>query len=112
MDGEWLMWRHLDGYWEEFEDKGWRMGLVKSAPLPPVFAESGSCRISFCRWDWEKDLGLFELCEMRGEDRLKVALVWGVPTPCEAAELLERFGVEERRTGRGREDMPVLHAGG
>ena len=114
MDGGWRLWRHLDTYWEAFEKQGWRRSKAQNAPLPPIFAESGSCRISLCYWDEGRDQSLFELSETDVSDGRKVTLVWGMPTPCEAGELLASFGVAESEVRGAREHpgdrLPVVYA--
>lgn len=108
------MWRHLDTYWEAFEKRGWWQSEARNVPLPPIFAESGPCRISLCYWDEDRDQALFELSENDASDGRKVTLVWGIPTPCEAGELLASFGVAASEA-RGvhehpRDFLPVVHA--
>lgn len=57
-------------------------------------AEFGPYRIMFRYRDTDTDEGLFEVREMHDGDESKVVLVWGVPTPREAENLLARYGVE------------------
>lgn len=93
MDGDWREWRQLDGFWEKFEEKGWRLDPVKYLNLPPILAEFGPLRIVFRYREPETDECLFEVREMREGRDHRVVLVWGVPTPDEAEELLDRHGV-------------------
>lgn len=105
MDGKWLEWRHLDGLWELYEEKGWGLGPVRRVQLPPAFAESGAYRILFRYRDRESGESLFEVSEIREGEEHGVVLVWGVPTPEQARELLERYGMgpddEPRTEARG-----------
>lgn len=93
MDGNWIEWRQLDGFWEKFEEKGWRLDPVKYLNLPPILAELGPLRIVFRYRESVTDECLFEVSEMREGGDHRVVLVWGVPTPKEAEELLDRHGV-------------------
>lgn len=117
MDGYWQEWRYLDGLWERFEEKGWDLGQVRRVELPPVFAESGAYRISFHHRDHEAGESLFEVRETQEGEEIRALLVWGVPTPEEARELLECYGLgpddEPRPEARGSWISilpPVVHA--
>lgn len=119
MDGNWLGWRHLDELWEEFEEKGWGLGPVRYIELPPVFAEFGPYHISLHYRDHEAGESLFEVSEIREGEEHRTVLVWGVPTPEEAEDLLERYGLgpddEPRPEDRGSWGSilpPVVHARG
>lgn len=120
MDSDWQDWRHLERYWEEFEEKGWEIGPVKRVHLPPVLAETGTYRLAFRQWDSASNDCLFELRELREGAQKAVVLVWGVPTPEEAADLLRRHGVapngaepEEVRAdpGASRNGVPEVRVG-
>lgn len=93
MDGNWMEWRQPGGFREKFEKKRWNLDPVKHLNLPPILAEFGPLRISFRYRAPGTDESLSEVCEMRESRDHRVVLVWGVPTPKEAEELLERHGV-------------------
>lgn len=95
MDGSWREWRHYERPWEEFEQKGWEPGSVRYVNLPPVFAEFGPYRIVFRYREPATGESLFEVREMREGEEREVILVWGMPTPHEAQDLLERYGIEQ-----------------
>ena len=77
----------------------------------------GAYRIAFRQWDPASDACLFEVRELHEDGGDTVVLVWGVPTPEEAAELLRRHGVARNGAApnggspAGPDSVPVVHAG-
>lgn len=94
MDSNWLEWRRYEKLWDEFEDKGWELGPVRYVNLPPTLAEFGPYRIAFRYRDPETEEDLFEVRELCDGEERRTLSVWGVPTPREAEDLLEHYGVE------------------
>lgn len=95
MDGSWREWRHYERLWEEFEQNGWGLGPVRYVNLPPVCAGFGPYRIVFRYREPATDESLFEVREMREGRERQIVLVWGMPTPHEAQDLLEEYSVEQ-----------------
>lgn len=93
MDSHWQEWRHIDEVWERLEEKGWELGPVKYIGLPFVVAEFGPYFIAFRYRNGDTGDSLFELREMHEGEERRAVIVWGIPTPAEAEELLERYGV-------------------
>lgn len=92
MDSSWQEWRHLEEFWERFEEKGWELGPIRYVNLPPVLAEFGPYRIVFRYREPGTGEDLFELSEMYEGEEYRAVLVWGVPTSQEAQSLLEDYG--------------------
>ena len=94
MTWEWQVWRSFDDIKETFEKKGWGTRFVgrDDNGVMPLVAESGDRCISFFKRDSGTGESWFEL---RDKARRRMVFVHGthnIPTPEQAAELLENHG--------------------
>ena len=94
MAWEWQVWRCFDDLRETFEEKGWeyRFAGRNDNEAVPLMAESGDHCVVF----FKRDPGTGECWfELRDKARHKVVYVRGaqnIPTPEDAAGLLEDYG--------------------